>query len=103
MIPSGSQGILAVQGRKGEDHSYLDSFHDTESEIISKAERQYLKTLGAGCTSPTAVYAKLQNNEITVTAMYVSPSGNVETGQINGPPDQAELLGYALAKRLSRF
>ena len=100
MIPSGSQGILAVQGRQGEDHSYLDGFHSKESEIVSKAERQFLKTLGGGCTSPVAVYAELDNGNLLLTGLYVDDSGNVETGKINGESEKAELLGETLAKQL---
>ena len=100
MIPSGSQGILAVQGRQGEDHSYLGGFHDRESEIVSKAERQYLKTLDGGCSSPVAVYGQLHNNELLLTGMYVGASGRVETGKINGDAGKAELLGETLAKQL---
>ena len=100
MIPSGSQGILAVQGRKGEDYSYLDCFHDRDSEIASKAERQYLKTLGGGCTAPVAVYAQLYKNELLVTGMYVDASGSVEKGSISGDVSKAEWLGETLAKQL---
>ena len=100
MIPSGSQGIMAVQGRQGEDYSYLESFHNRESEIVSKAERQYLKTLDGGCTSPVAVYGRLHNNELLLTGLYVDVFGNVETGKISGDADKAELLGDTLAKQL---
>jgi hydroxymethylbilane synthase len=100
MIPSGSQGILAVQGRQGEDYAYLDCFHNRESEIVSKAERQYLKTLSGGCTSPVAVFGQLHNNEILLTGMYVDACGNVAIGKINGDSDKAEMLGETLAKRL---
>ena len=100
MIPSGSQGILAVQGRQSEDYSYLNSFHNRESEIVSKAERQYLKSLGSDCSSPVAVYGQLHNNEIVITGMYVDASGNVETGKISGDADQAEALGNKLAIEL---
>lgn len=100
MIPSGSQGILAVQGRQGEDYSYLNRFHNRESEIVSKAERQYLKTLDGGCASPVAVYGRVHSNELMLTGMYVDASGNVETGKISGDAGKAESLGDALAKRL---
>ncbi|MCL1983752.1 MAG: hydroxymethylbilane synthase [Clostridiales bacterium] len=100
MIPSGSQGILAVQGRLGEDFSYLRTFHDLESEIVSKAERQYLKTLGVGCHSPVAVYGQISGNELLLTGMYVGPAGNVKTGNIGGDAEKAESLGEALAIRL---
>ena len=100
MIPSGSQGILAVQGRQGEDYSYLESFHNRESEIVSKAERQFLKTLGGGCTSPVAVYGELNNRSLMLTGMYVDASDNVETGKISGDAEVAEYLGEALAMQL---
>jgi len=100
MIPSGSQGILAVQGRQGEDHSYLTGFHDKESEVISQAERQYLKTLSGGCTSPIAVYAQLDNDELLLTGMYIDPEGNIRKGFLKGKPKNASQIGETLANQL---
>jgi hydroxymethylbilane synthase len=100
MIPSPSQGILAVQGRKGEDYSYLESFHDKESETVSMAERQFLKTLGGGCSSPAAAFGQLINGELLLTGMYADPFGNIETGKISGDAVNAELAGETLAIRL---
>ncbi|MCL1932049.1 MAG: hydroxymethylbilane synthase [Treponema sp.] len=100
MIPSASQGILAVQGRAGENYGYLAGFHNRESEIVSKAERQFLKTLGGGCTAPVAVYAQLHDNELLLTGMYVDDSGTIETGKLSGDIDKPERLGETLALRL---
>jgi hydroxymethylbilane synthase len=100
MIPSASQGILAVQGRRGEDYAYLGGFHSVESEIVSKAERQFLKTLGGGCSSPVAVYGRLDGDEIVVTGMYVNEAGNIKKGKVRGDVKKAALLGEELAKRL---
>jgi len=100
MIPSASQGILAVQGRQGEDYPYLRGFHNRESEIISGAERQFLKTLSGGCSSPVAAYAQLHGSEILLMGMYVDSSGNVETGKVSGGASKAEFLGESLAKQL---
>ena len=100
MIPAASQGILAVQGRRGENYAYLDRFHSRRSEIVSRAERQFLKTLGSGCSSPAAVFAQLHNNELHLTGMYVDSSGRMETGKISGGLDKAEQLGETLAKQL---
>jgi hydroxymethylbilane synthase len=100
MIPSASQGILAVQGRKGEDYSCLAPFHNRESDIASKAERRFIKTLDSGCSSPTAVYARLHNNEILITGMYVDADGYIEKGEISGDIEKSEQLGETLAIRL---
>ena len=100
MIPSASQGILAVQGRQGEDYTYLEKFHCRESGIVSRAERQFLKMLGGGCSSPVAVFGKLFNRELLLTGMYVDPSGHVETGKISGDAERPELTGETLAMQL---
>jgi hydroxymethylbilane synthase len=102
MIPSGSQGILAVQGREGEDYAFLDAFHNREAELVSRAERQYLRSLGGGCSSPTAVYGQLRGKEIVLTGMAVDAENHVETGAVTGGADQGEALGAALAKELLR-
>ncbi|MDR2924307.1 MAG: hydroxymethylbilane synthase [Treponema sp.] len=100
MIPSASQGILAVQGRKGEDYSYLAPFHNRESDIVSKAERRFIKTIGGGCSSPAAVYARINNNEILLTGLYADADGHIEKGEISGDIDKSEMLGETLAVRL---
>jgi hydroxymethylbilane synthase len=100
MIPSASQGILAVQGRRGEDYSFLGGFHNRESETVSKAERRFLKTLGGGCSSPVAAYGQIHGNELLLTGMYVDACGNIETGKISGDKDKSEQLGETLALRL---
>ena len=100
MIPSASQGILAVQGRKGENYSYLAPFHNRESDIVSKAERRFIKTLGGGCSSPAAVYARLYKNEIIIKGIYVDADGYIEKGEISGDIDKNEQLGEMLAFRL---
>jgi len=100
MIPAASQGIIAVQGRQGEDYSFLGSFHNHVSEIASKAERQFLKTFGGNCSSPIAVYGQIHGNELFLAGMSVNAAGNVETGKISGSIDKPEILGETLAIRL---
>ena len=102
MIPSASQGILAVQGRPGEDHSYLLCVHSQESEIISRAERQFLKTLESSCTSPVAAYAQVIGKEILLRAMYASKDGNMQTGEITGEVSKAEHIASSLAIQLKK-
>ncbi len=100
MIPPASQGIIAVQGRQGEDHSFLDNFHNRVSETVSKAERRFLKTLGGNCSTPVAVYGQIHNNELLLTGMYVDADGNIKTGKISGSIDRSEQLGEQLAVHL---
>lgn len=100
MIPSASQGILAVQGRAGEDYSYLTDFHSVESECASKAERGFIRTLGCGCSSPAAAYCEVRGREIRLTGMYEDDYGRMEKGGICGVPEDAERIGERLAQDL---
>jgi len=100
MIPSGSQGIIAVQARLGENCAYLSTFHSWESEVVSLAERQYLKTLGSDCTAPVAVYGELEGDLLRLRAMFVDSDGNVEIGQKTDEARRAQWLGESLASEL---
>ena len=57
IIPSAGQGILALQGRRGEDYTCLDGFVSPKSAIAAAAERGFICALGGGCTSPIAAHA----------------------------------------------
>ncbi|HWQ30324.1 MAG TPA: hydroxymethylbilane synthase [Negativicutes bacterium] len=101
MIPSAGQGILAVQGRAGEDLSFLDCVDDRDSRDASKAERSFIKVLDGGCSSPSAAYAELKGNELRLTGLYVDTgTGRKSRGSMSGDRSRAEELGCDLAMRL---
>lgn len=100
IIPSASQGILAVQGRKNQDYSYLEKFNCYNSLLISNAERSFLKTLDGGCSSPIAAYAYIDNNKITLQGMYVNTDNKIIKGSICGNIENGKKLGEDLGKNL---
>lgn len=101
MIPAAGQGILAVQGRQGEDYSYLSGFFDEESTWCALAERSFVRTLNGGCSSPIAAYAAVDNGILKLTGLYAAEgSTSYVTGQIEGNPAEAERLGKNLAEQL---
>ena len=59
MIPAAGQGILAVQGRKDQEYSYLDGYCDRDAWIAGSAERAYVRYLDGGCSSPVAAFAEI--------------------------------------------
>lgn len=103
IIPAAGQGILAIQGRQGEDYSYLKKFYDEESTCCALAERSFVRSLDGGCSSPIAAYAAISEEELKLTGLYAR-EGSVSyvTGQVTGSPGEAEALGEALAQQLSR-
>ena len=103
IVPAACQGILAVQGRKGENYDYLQPFNQESSWFGSDAEREFVKTLDCGCHSPVGAYAEESGRELQLTGFYF----NKETGQIHrgvmvGSVSQARQLGEALARRCQR-
>jgi len=101
MIPAAGQGILAVQGRKNQDYSYLDGYCDRDAWIAGSAERAYVKYLDGGCSSPVAAFAEVNGDEIFIRGLYYSEAtGKWITGQIKGAADNGAELGVTLAKQL---
>ncbi len=70
MIPSAGQGILALQGRRGEDYSCLKGFLNERSAVAAAAERAFIGALGGGCTSPIAAHADFSDGKMTLRGFY---------------------------------
>lgn len=101
MIPAAGQGILAVQGRKDQEYSYLDGYCDRDAWIAGSAERAYVRYLDGGCSSPVAAFAEVNGEEIFIRGLYYSEATEKWiTGQIKGAADDGEKLGISLAKQL---
>lgn len=101
MLPAAGQGILAVQGRAGEDHSYLECVMDQESRIAAEAERSFIKTLDGGCSSPIAAYAGVREGRVLLKGMYCDEeSKETAMGTAEGSVGDARLIGEELAVRL---
>ena len=101
ILPASCQGILAVQGRKDEDYEYLNLFDDANSHFVSATEREFVKALGFGCSSPVAAYAECHGDELKLNGFYFDEKTNqTYRGSISGSKMQAKQLGERLAKKL---
>ncbi len=103
MIPAAGQGILAVQGRKDENAVWLDDIRNQQSEWAALAERQFVRTLDGGCTSPVAAHAKIRGNEICLRGLYFEEgSEDYFTDSVIGDVEQAQKLGETLAIKMKK-
>ena len=101
MIPAAGQGILAIQGRAGEDYSYLDGYGNPEGRYAALAERAFVRELDGGCTSPVAAHARITDNQINMKGLYYRESTKEwYTDRITGTVEEAEMLGRNLAKEM---
>ena len=101
MIPAAGQGILALQGRAGEDYGWLAGFCDREAAAAALCERAFARALGGGCTSPVCAYARQEAGKLRLRGLcYEEESGRWLVGEKEGLPEAAEALGTALALEL---
>ncbi|MEA4965435.1 MAG: hydroxymethylbilane synthase [Oscillospiraceae bacterium] len=100
MLPAAGQGILAVQGRAGEDYACLAGFFDAEATACALAERAFVRALDGGCSSPIAAHAVLHAGVLTLTGLNCREGDDYWTNRISGDPAEAEALGATLARRM---
>lgn len=105
MLPAAGQGVLAVQGRIGEDYSWLSGFFDIDSRDVALCERAFVAALDGGCSAPTAAYAELtpDGTQIFLTGLYQDEqTGRSIRRSRLGDRSAPEALGRALAAEIKR-
>ena len=101
IIPAAGQGILAVQGKKGEDYFYMKNFEDRDAAAAACCERAFVRYLDGGCSSPVAAHARVSGDHISLLGLYYDEStGTCRKGSLEGTVSEAETLGICLAKQL---
>ena len=103
MIPAAGQGILAVQGRKGEQYGWTDKIDIPQSRAAAIAERQFIRVTGGDCTSPCAVHAQVSGNELKLTGLYYNEdTEEYSVDVIVTDTAKAGQAGETLAERMMR-
>ncbi len=101
MIPAAGQGIIAVQGRAGENYDYLQAVNDLLSQYAATAERAFVRALDGGCSSPIAAYGEVHGQELRLTGLYYNEETQKHViGRSAGTVEQAQALGETLARQL---
>ena len=101
--PEVGQGALAVEARVG-DSDTLEMLAEANHRPTSAAvitERAFLKTVGGGCKVPVAAYARLEEDELHISAMAAVPDGSrVFRVRLTCPADDPEAAGRSTAETL---
>lgn len=100
MLPAACQGVLAVQGRKGYDVSFLKDFIDEKATAQALCERSFVRALDGGCTSPVAAFAEISGDRIRLTGLNIDGEGRPFRKQAEGPVSEAETIGAELAEEM---
>lgn len=70
MIPAGGQGIIAIEGRAGDEITNLaGSISRRETLMELETERRVLQLSGAGCHEALGVFSEISDEQITMRAI----------------------------------
>ena len=98
LLPACGQGILCLQGRSGEDYSFLKGFLDEDATAQALAERAYVKGVDGGCSSPIAAHAKVSGDRLELTALFYDENTKKYSKKVmSGPKSDAEKIGQEMA------
>ncbi len=103
MLPAIGQGVLAIEGRKGDEriHRVVASLNHLPSQICVLAERAFLKRLGGGCQVPIAGLARVEGAKLIFIGLVAGIDGKkVVKGKVEGAVGKNEELGERLAGEL---
>jgi len=117
--PAVGQGALAVECRSNDKEilTMLAAIQDQQAKAEITAERAFLDVLGGGCSVPAGALGRLKSRaaDEVINELLFEPKGDILTlsgcvaaldgsevfrDSISGPPEYAQQLGQALAKKM---
>ena len=77
MLPAPAQGAIAIVCRENDTDAlnYCAALNDFDTQICTQVEKDFLRILMGGCSTPIGAYAVLKNNEIIFKGNILSPDG----------------------------
>jgi hydroxymethylbilane synthase len=101
MLPAPAQGSIMVVCRE-EDHDVFTScqcFNHEDTALCTKIERDFLKELMGGCSTPISALAKIRNGHVTFKGNIASPDGDgIASIESKFPVADANEAGFRCAK-----
>jgi hydroxymethylbilane synthase len=77
MLPAPAQGAITIACKNGDDFSFAacQLLNDTDTAICTKVERDFLRALLGGCSTPISALAEINNNELIFKGNILSIDG----------------------------
>jgi len=112
MLPAPAQGAITISCRKNDDFclSACKSLNDEATALCTKIERDFLRTLLGGCSTPISALAVLENDKIIFKGNVCSVDGKekydiskevaIENADDLGAISGEELLQNEKAKKI---
>jgi hydroxymethylbilane synthase len=77
MLPAPAQGAIMVVCKEGDGYCLdaCENFHDNNTALCTKIERDFLRTLLGGCSTPISALATIENDEVVLKGSLLSVDG----------------------------
>jgi hydroxymethylbilane synthase len=102
-LPAAGQGALALECRESDmlSSAVTRAINDAPTRLAVSAERTFLKTVGGGCQTPIAVYAKVSGSLLSISGVIGDPeSGTIVKETLTVEKDKGDDGGKLLAEKL---
>ncbi|HEX4975148.1 MAG TPA: hydroxymethylbilane synthase [Pseudomonadales bacterium] len=102
-LPACGQGAVGIECRSDDDtvKALLAPLNHPATALTVQAERAFNRRLEGGCQVPIGAFAVLNGEALNLRGLVGQPNGRlVIRGEISGPANQAQQLGFELADRL---
>jgi hydroxymethylbilane synthase len=103
MLPAPAQGAIMIVGRENDTYSLQAciALNDEITAFCTQLEKDFLRTLMGGCTTPISALARLQNGHIHFTGSLLSVDGLQKIAvEKQLPLEQAAQLGVIAANEI---
>ncbi len=103
VLPAVSQGAVGIQVREGDEAvmEWVGRLDHPSTRRETTAERAFLRTLEGGCQVPVGALGRVEGAELVLRGVVCSlDGGRAVEGWREGPAEEAEALGRALAEGL---
>jgi hydroxymethylbilane synthase len=103
MLPAPAQGAILVACREEDDQSFTvcQPLNDADTALCTKIERDFLRTLLGGCSTPISALAEIEDGDVYFSGQLLSLDGrqSVSIEKIL-PEDIATHIGKTAAEEL---
>ena len=101
MLPAPAQGSIAIICRKDNKEIFeiCKALNHRDTEICNAVEKDFLRILMGGCSTPIGAYAIIKNNEIIFKGNILSPNGGKKVEvEIRGNMEDYKNIGIVAAQ-----
>jgi hydroxymethylbilane synthase len=103
MIPPMGQAALGIEIVENDElaNKVAQKLNDEDTFFCTKLERDFISKIGAGCSAPVAVNAKIEDEKVIIKALIGMVDGSkILSGKLEAKKEQAQNLGELLAQDL---